>query len=167
MRNCLTFYPYSKRYYLLHPWSFVAATTRNIKASWQRITKGWCDRDTWSLDSYLLEILPEMVDYLREHTHGYPINFEEPEQWSAFLKLEVVDRLRNAREEQTILKNEHQEGIDAIPTRIEGHRVVYTDEEREIMEKWTSRQQEIFEWRNEELRKGMEAMRDVFWDLWS
>lgn len=64
--NCLTFYPYSKRYYLTHPWTFIAATGRNIKAAWQRITRGWSDRDTWSLDTYLLEILPEMVDYLRE-----------------------------------------------------------------------------------------------------
>lgn len=165
--NCLTYYPYSKRYYLLHPWSFIAATGCNIKTAWQRITRGWSDRDTWNLNDYLLEILPEMVDYLREHTLGYPNNFEEPEQWDAFLKLEIINRLKNAREEQTILKNEYQEAFDAIPTRMENGHLILSDKEKSVLKKWASRQQEIFEWQKEELEKGLNAMGNVFWDLWN
>lgn len=45
----------------------------------QRGRRGWSDRDTWSLDDHLAEILPPMLRHLKEHKHGIPMAMFEPE----------------------------------------------------------------------------------------
>lgn len=59
-----------------------------------------------------------MIDYLREHTHGYPgeyNGFPTPESWDNCLKEEIIIPLRNAREEQTTQINEYDEEFHSYP----------------------------------------------------
>jgi len=39
---------------------------------YQRITRGWADRDVWGIHSHLSKIIPEMVQRLRDVGHGLP-----------------------------------------------------------------------------------------------
>lgn len=45
-----------------------------IKHAYQRVTRGWSDRDVWSLDWHLAEILPPMLRRLKETKHGVPLS---------------------------------------------------------------------------------------------
>lgn len=99
MKNCLKFYPCSKHYYLFHPWEWVEQTFLNLKAARQRATRGYADRDVWDMDDFLLAIMPEMVDKLRENSHGYCAAFENEEKWKEYLN-EVSTHLRKAANEE-------------------------------------------------------------------
>jgi hypothetical protein len=45
---------------------------RRLVWAWQRVYRGWDDSAIWSIDSYLVEMLPEMIDKLRDAKKGYP-----------------------------------------------------------------------------------------------
>lgn len=59
----------------------------------QRSVKGFCDGDVWDMYSYLLTLIPAMLDHLAENTHGYPTEIIEngvvrkmdEKTWPAFL----------------------------------------------------------------------------------
>jgi hypothetical protein len=47
----------------------------NIKYAYQRVTRGWSDRDVWSIDIHLANIIPEMLRHLKKTKYGYPSTF--------------------------------------------------------------------------------------------
>lgn len=47
---------------------------------YQRATRGWADCDTWSLDDYLNEWLPDALRHLKLHTHGFPTSMYTEEE---------------------------------------------------------------------------------------
>ena len=55
------------RAFLNIPWELKYAT--------QRFLRGWSDKDTWSMDFYLLSILPEMLKHLANNLNGCPASF--------------------------------------------------------------------------------------------
>lgn len=55
-----------------NPINHIKRWGRNIKHCYQRIKYGYCDRDVWSIDWWFLSIVPNMLEDLRETTHGYP-----------------------------------------------------------------------------------------------
>lgn len=72
----------------ISPWRYPSNWLCNIrqllrlpKYGWQRITRGYCDYDTWNLDSYYSNLISSSIMYLREHTHGYPVEFQTFEEW--------------------------------------------------------------------------------------
>ncbi len=38
----------------------------------QRAQRGWSVRDTWAVDSWFLTVVPQMLEYLKEHHTGFP-----------------------------------------------------------------------------------------------
>lgn len=50
---------------------------RDLKCCVQRIKKGFCFRDIWSIDSWFLNVMPDMLDELKRTAHGYPSRFLE------------------------------------------------------------------------------------------
>ena len=60
---------------------------RWIKKAYYRVKNGWAPEDTWSMDEWFLRVVPQMLHYLAEHTHGYPgyDEFDTPEKWKAYL----------------------------------------------------------------------------------
>ena len=45
---------------------------RCVRWSWQRITRGYADCDTWNMFHYIQNLLPEMLQYLRDNRNGSP-----------------------------------------------------------------------------------------------
>ena len=45
---------------------------RNIRFAYQRIKYGYCDSDVWSIDYWFLNVMPAMLEHLKETTHSYP-----------------------------------------------------------------------------------------------
>lgn len=88
---------YNKRYYLTHPWVFVADFFRAIRLGWQRATRGYSDTDTYSIDFFLIEMLPELFTQYRDNLHGYPCTFTENE-WDEYLTKNIIEPLKFVRE---------------------------------------------------------------------
>lgn len=63
----------------------------------QRGRRGYSDRDVWSLDAYLADVIAGSVTQLRRTDHGYPGMFDGPEPWEKILD-EIVEGFSNARE---------------------------------------------------------------------
>lgn len=50
----------------------------NFKYYWQRITRGWCNADTWNLDTYLEKVIADTMRFLAKNGCGYPVRaFDE------------------------------------------------------------------------------------------
>jgi len=75
----------------------------NTKCAWQRATKGYCSRDVWSLDTYLLNLLHFTIRDLAFHHYGYPCTepFDTDEDWTKFL-LDVSWKFYRANEEHDV-----------------------------------------------------------------
>lgn len=52
---------------------------RSIKFAFQRMKKGYCDYDTWDIDSYLDKILPGMLRQMADETIAAPAIVENGE----------------------------------------------------------------------------------------
>lgn len=64
---------YNVSYYFRHPITFIEDIGREIKWAWQRVFRGWDDRAAWSVDTWMFEILPQILRQLKENKHGIPM----------------------------------------------------------------------------------------------
>ena len=53
-------------------YSFIPHTYREIKYAVQRVHRGYSDRDCWSINGFLSDIMPGMLRQLKENCHGCP-----------------------------------------------------------------------------------------------
>lgn len=89
---------------------------RSIKFFFQRLTRGWDDSDTWSLDYSLAKLIAPRLKRFKEVTGGHPGDMTEQE-WNntldkmiaAFEFLGSEERWSNTDKNKW---NEVQEGID-------------------------------------------------------
>jgi hypothetical protein len=75
---------YNYRHVVTHFWIIPGEAYRRVKWFVQRGWRGYSDRDTWSIDWFLMRILPNMIDELRKNTHGCPVDLT-PEKWDEIL----------------------------------------------------------------------------------
>lgn len=54
------------------PWKLPKLFLRNIQYSWQRITKGYCDKDLWNIDYWFMSLMPDMLQQFKDTRHGSP-----------------------------------------------------------------------------------------------
>ena len=170
--NVLKYFPYRWRHYLTHPWEFFGDCWYNLKAAYQRMTRGFAYRDLFSIDSWFLDIMPEMLKEFRENLHSYPGNSEFPtfESWTAYLE-EMETHFRNANENQKVQLNEWEEDYLKYPMEWQKSKdsvyLTLTDNTpKDITEKWLAREMEIDAWREEELQKAWTMFIKVFHHLW-
>lgn len=116
---------------------------QDLKFCWQRIKYGWCDRDTWNMDVWFLNVIVPMLKYLRDNQHGFPGTMTVDE-WNKILNRMIC--LFEACNE---------------------------DHEEEIYDKYyPDRKKFIEELRKEDERKekckneAFELFSKHFWDLW-
>lgn len=55
------------------PLAYLQQIGRCCKYSYQRITKGYCDKDSWNVNYYLEELIPAILKELSDNHHGSPI----------------------------------------------------------------------------------------------
>jgi len=58
---------------------------KQIKFFFQRGKRGWSEKDVWSIDYYLSEIIPQMIVHLRSISHGHPVDLSK-EEWDKILE---------------------------------------------------------------------------------
>ena len=149
--NVLKYRPYSRHYYLTHPWKYISVLGRRCKYAWQRITKGYCMIDKWDFDKWFLEILPTMLDDLADTCTGYPGNKEFPtmESWRAYIH-QIASDLRLCTDDAADKMNEYYEdffnslhGLRSIGKTENGEVMVRCDEPSELSKNYFDRCKEI------------------------
>jgi hypothetical protein len=120
--------------------------------SYQRVTRGWADCDTWSLDNHIAGVLADAIQHLRIHTHGYPNGLSE-KKWDAILvditagfdAVQIMDEM-----EPEYTEDQTQEGLFGGPKRI------YDWDKYNGLK---AEHKKVFD-------KGMKLFHKYFFDLW-
>ena len=58
-------------------YDYVKRPIFKTKMFFQRATRGWCDEDSWNVDSWLSRVVPPVLTKLANDAHGYPSNINE------------------------------------------------------------------------------------------
>ena len=72
--------PFSQPEYR-RPWQFlrlIKQIGRDIRWSHQRIWKGYCDHDLFSIDYWFMKLMPRMLKDFKETRHGSPVRPDYP-----------------------------------------------------------------------------------------
>lgn len=133
-----------------------------FKYSYQRVTRGWADRDTWSLDYHIAQVLSESIVHLKETTHGYPAGLvpegtteeEAVAKWNEILTtmcdgFAIVQKMDDVPEE-FITESETEVGIFGGPKKIYDWPAI---------KKYQAEQIKTF-------NKGMKLFHKYFFNLW-
>ena len=88
----------------------------NLKWAWQRMCRGWDDRAVWSIDVYLANIIPQMVQQLKEVTHGTPGSMFEAEDWDPKANAWKEGKMEIAMAKWDAILDEIAEGFDEYYT---------------------------------------------------
>lgn len=93
--NCLI-YCYDSWRYLRNWLRNIKQFFRNIKWAYQRITKGYCDYDLWSIDNWISKLMHDALIEFESNCHGFPIEFEnDKSEWNRIL-LSMADYFQKA-----------------------------------------------------------------------
>ena len=161
-RNVFTLYPYSWKYPSCW-WKNIESFFRGFKYTYQRATKGYCDYDLFSISDWFLEMFPNMLKEFSDGTHSYPWDMEEKE-WRKYL-VEMREDFLNACKEyedsSPEARKEYDERYKDFPLELYN-----TKEREEKVKKYYKKVKEYDDYKQEELKKGMDMFQKRFWDLW-
>lgn len=152
------------------PWKYPSNWIRNarlffrqFKWAYQRMTRGFCDFDTWDLDNYYLELFYQTLNHLAENTHGWPSSEKFPnfEDWQNYLK-ELADYFYRANDTNDFYEhpaedkwwNDIEKQGDIIHAESE-----HTDD-------MIAEATDLYYKRDNDMREGLDKMKEVFWNLW-
>lgn len=93
----------------------------DLKMCKQRIQKGWCEDDVWNINSWFLNIVPDMLQYLKENRVGSPAFLDKSSDeevdchkiWDDILD-EMIFDLRESAEKTCSKKNKYEDEYMAI-----------------------------------------------------
>ena len=161
-RNVFKLYPHNWK----RPsnwWDNIKDFFRGFKYAHQRAVKGYCDYDLFSIYDWFLEVFPNMLKEFSEGTHSYPYDMEEKE-WGKYL-VEMGEHFLNACKEyedsSPEARKEYDELYKDFPLELYN-----TKEREEKVKKYYKKVKEYDDYKQEELKKGMDMFQKRFWDLW-
>ena len=130
MNNVLNYYPYSWKTF--HGFTGnISYFFKNIKCAYQRATKGYCDRDLWSLNDFYTSLFIDSIGEFNDTCNTYPgvSPYDTEKKWEAVLT-EIVGKLNTYRtmddfdwlsltpeervEKVDWFKNQRKEAIDKL-----------------------------------------------------
>lgn len=60
---------------------------KKIKYLYQRITKGYCDKDLWDLDYFIIsKVRKPLKEFIKLDRGGYPVGVKSYKEWNKILK---------------------------------------------------------------------------------
>ena len=167
-----------------NPRQFAKRLRRNLRHSYQRVKYGYCDRDVWSIDWWFLNVVPNMLEDLRDTTHSYPVEFAnshnvkkindkgEPDagaqKWDAVLR-EMIHLFREANKETCSMKNPYQNEYDKYLMQnydLEKGKQHENKEYDALAKLYLEEEAEICEYREKCKNKALALFSKWFWDLW-
>lgn len=93
---------------------------RKVQWSYQRVTRGYSDLDSWNLNSFVAGVVAGVVKQMRENGFGYPADLTEDEWQDILLKIEdgfraatdLYEMNYDGRKEADALEATFREGMD-------------------------------------------------------
>lgn len=162
-------WPYSKKYYLTHPWKWVGELFRNIRDAYHRARYGWCYMDVWNFSDWFCAVVPPMLYHMSEYSSGYPgvEPFETPEKWSAWLHKMASTIERLGYDEWLEDNNEYSEAYERTFDDDNSHIILSDSPDKEETRKlYYARCKELIPEREKVLKKVFEEWASVFDRLW-
>lgn len=157
-----------------YPWYRVIKRIKyhcgTLKCAWQRATRGYSYRDLWSLDTFYSWLFVNSLEDFSKGLNGAPNDYfdynadtadEQLKPWLDYLA-EMRNHFYNSIEGNEPEENEYTEPL--VNSRLMNGHVV--DSKEPLVDKWLKREEELASWRAEELDKGFEMLRKVYWSLW-
>jgi len=174
--------------YGYYPWRYITNWFRNIriffrnlKFAYQRVTRGYCDWDTWELYDYYTQLFYYTLRDLADNTHGCPgwwhLEGKSHEDWENHLR-EIADHFYKSQEdaidvEVNVLRDRAWDAMEAqvLDYEVDEDNTLIkklTNQEHyeELKEEWLQFEEKASIYRDEEKNKGMDMLKDVFFDLW-
>lgn len=144
-----------------NPIRIVKLFFRDVKYSIQRIKYGWCESDTWGIDYWFLNVVPDMLLYLKNNKHGYPISFDEngeqilnsEEEWDKVLD-EIIYLFHESSEDYCSIKNRYNSEL------ANG----FADENKKHL--WIQEEKNLGNYREQCKNQAFELFSKYFYDLW-
>lgn len=165
----------------------------NLKCCVQRIKNGFCYRDIWNINSWFLNVIPDMLDELKNTAHGFPARFSDNEgldtetaerKWRGILS-RMAFLFREANKNTCQKKNPYDEEYTVVldkfinhfgfngkwVKRKDGTRVFIQSlsdipKYRELDENYHKVEKELCEYRRDCLKKALSMFVKYFNDLW-
>ena len=95
------------------PLIFIKDIPREIKWCWQRINRGWDDREIWSLDVTIAKFILPRLKHLRDNNMGYPSSLSAQVEWNLILD-EIIEAFELIQDESYFDMNDYQKKQDKI-----------------------------------------------------
>ena len=175
--NSVFVWPYRKGYYVTHPWEWFAQLWWNLKCAYERAIKGYSCRDVIEMHSFILNLIPDMLEDMATGDIGaYPGNeeFDKFEKWQDYL-MGLAGEFRELREDWSESKNEYAEEFYKKLRQVRRETrnknfvsVEYEDDEefKELKELYFSRMKELVQQQDEATRKAFADLASNFYALW-
>ena len=175
--NSVFIWPYRKSYYITHPWEWFTQLWWNLKCGYERVMKGYSERDVVEMYSFILNLIPNMLeDMVTGDISAYPGNeeFDKFEKWQDYI-MGMAGEFRELREDWCESKNEYAEEFykKLRETRRETRNgnfvnVEYEEDEefKELKELYFDRVRELTQQQNEATRKAFADLASNFYALW-
>lgn len=141
-----------------------------IKECYQRIKRGWCDSDVFSIDNWFESVMPDMLKQLKETKHGYPCDMTE-EEWDNQLD-RMIYCFTEMQEDKCSEKNEYEEeymkrtGFKQVTVNGKTFTAVQNYSDEELRKLWVDREIEIDKYRRKMQTEGLELFNKYFRNLW-
>ncbi|MFR3182208.1 MAG: hypothetical protein ACLTPN_01110 [Clostridia bacterium] len=136
---------------------FIKNIPREIKWFFQRGTRGYSDKDVWSIDIWFKSIIIPMLEQLKETKQGHPIDMTE-EEWNLTLN-NMINYFKECTDFYCSEKNEYE---DEYMSRI----MSANEYDKLLADKWLKREEEIDKYKNEMKDKAFELFSKHFYSLW-
>jgi hypothetical protein len=151
----------------------------SINCAWQRAIKGYCYRDLWRMDWFYTQLFIDSIREFKKNLHGAPQEFfdndaeNQIERWESYLE-EMAQHFYNSLEENSEGKNQYEEEFHRLnewtmecdENGYMVHKQSTDPAAVSARKKWLEREKELASWRQEELDKGMNMLRENFPALW-
>lgn len=172
--NCFS-YPYTRRYYFTHPWTFVRHTYYGFRAMLERARYGYSSDDIFDFSTFLLHIIPRALrDMADSEVGAYPGNdeFDTPEKWDTWLRALAL-RFSSLQIDWATDRNEYYDEYmkwlddNRIETRnADGWLNISYVPNKELQEKFMTRLQELNEQQRDETIAAFQELARNFYQLW-
>ncbi|MBP3707498.1 MAG: hypothetical protein J6J36_02670 [Clostridia bacterium] len=151
-----------------------------LKHAKQRIKKGYSYRDVYSIDYWFLDVIPQMLEELASVDRlGIPMyEYNKVQEENEDLSDEEIELIASTNWRSTLRTMAYylREGKEPTQEKNEYDDKMFWNwntineppkkEEKEIRDKWMARELEIEQYRQEQLKKGLEMFCENIERLW-
>ena len=141
MKHNLDLNCFSNPYKFFHkPFRWLDWFFHGFKWAWQRATRGYSILDLCDLSTFYSRLICNSLRDFAKRTHGYPIRFEDPEDWTKVLE-EMAKDFEHTLEDESVWEEDNYELA-------------------------SERARSDWEGRKAALSSGLELLNEYYWEIW-